>query len=51
MHTKNTASKKNKKLVLNKTTVSSFMGITMGNTQTRTTTGMTKSSDFITCLV
>jgi hypothetical protein len=49
MHTKNTAHQKNKKLVLNKTTVSSFMGILISNT--RTTTGMTKSSDRPTCLV
>jgi hypothetical protein len=38
-----------KKLVLKKTTVSGFSNILMSNT--RTTTGSTKMSDFMTCLI
>jgi hypothetical protein len=49
MHAKNTAHPKAKKLVLNKTTVSSFSSIMSSNT--RTTTGSTKISDILTCLV
>jgi hypothetical protein len=48
MSTKNVQSKKSKKLVLNKTTVSGFSSIMISNTRT---TGTTKSSDFFTCLV
>jgi hypothetical protein len=46
MHTKNTAPQKNKKLVLNKTTVSSFGSITLSNTRTG---GSTKISYVFTC--
>ncbi len=48
MTTKNAQRKKNKKLVLNKTTVSSFSSIMISNTRT---TGTTKISDFFTCRV
>jgi hypothetical protein len=40
--------KKSKKLVLNKVTVSGFSSIMISNTRT---TGMTKSSDILTCLI
>jgi hypothetical protein len=48
MSIKNVQIKKSKKLVLNKTTVSSFSSITSSNTRT---TSSTKLSDFFTCIV